>query len=110
MTRESYLKDLIKKNGFTIKEFANAIDMPYSTLLTILNKGKIGSAAVDNVIKICRGLNITIQELLDVQTAPDSPSEHLVLSEHEKEVVLRYREKSDLQKAIDILLFSEMKQ
>ena len=61
MTREQYLKTLIKSNGLTIKEFARNIDMPYSTLLTMLNEEKIGNASVDNVIKICRGLNITIQ-------------------------------------------------
>ena len=33
LTREDYLKQLIKNNGFTIKEFALNIDMPYSTLL-----------------------------------------------------------------------------
>ena len=69
MTREIYLKNLIKNNGFTIKDFAQKIDMPYSTLLTMLNEGKIGTAAVDNVIKICKGLDITIQDLQSVQEA-----------------------------------------
>ena len=63
LTREKYLKKLIKENGLTVKEFAQSIEMPYSTLLTMLNDGKVGNAAVDSVIKICKGLNITIQEL-----------------------------------------------
>lgn len=41
--------------------------MPYSTLLAILNEGKIGSASVDNVIQICKGLGITIQDLQSIQ-------------------------------------------
>lgn len=107
MTREIYLKKLIKNNGFTIKEFAKNIDMPYSTLLTMLNEGKIGNAAVDSVIKICQGLNITIQDLQSVQEVDSSPMEHLVLTEHEKRIISNYRKKTDLQKAVDILLFSD---
>lgn len=87
LTREDYLKQLIKNNGFTIKEFALNIDMPYSTLLTMLNEGKLGNAAVDSVIRICKGLNITIEELQAVQNNVNEPSEHLILSSHEKHLI-----------------------
>lgn len=107
MTREAYLKELIRANGFTAKEFAQNIDMPYSTLLTILNDGKIGKASVDNVIKICQGLNITVQDLQAVVTPSENASDRMILSEHEKQLIQNYRQKKDLQKAIDILLFSE---
>ena len=106
LTREQYLKNLIKSNGLTIKEFAQNIDMPYSTLLTMLNEEKIGNAAVDSVIKICKGLNITIQDLQSVQESGTSVTEHLVLTEHEKNLILNYREKPELQHAIDILLLT----
>lgn len=107
MTREKYLKNLIKENGFTIKEFAESINMPYSTLLTMLNDEKIGKAAVDSVIKICKGLNITIQDLQSVQDCADPLPQHLVLSNHEKQLIASYRKKNDLQKAVDILLLSD---
>lgn len=107
MTQEQYLKNLIKSNGLTIKEFAQNIDMPYSTLLTMLNEEKIGNAAVDSVIKICRGLNITIQDLQSVQESDTSVTEHLVLTEHEKNLILNYRQKPELQNAVDILLLSK---
>lgn len=107
MTRENYLKELIRENGLTIKDFAQSIHMPYSTLLTMLNAGKIGSASVDNVIKICKGLNITIQELQSAQETEAPSSQHLVLTEHEKKLVLSYRQKTSLQKAVDILLLSD---
>ena len=106
MTREQYLKNLIKSNGLTIKEFARNIDMPYSTLLTMLNEEKIGNASV---IKICRGLNITIQSLQSVQESDNSFAEHIILSEHEKKLILNYRQKTDLQKAVDLLLLSPKK-
>ena len=107
LTREFYLKNLIKNNGFTIKEFAQKIDMPYSTLLTMLNEGKIGNAAVDNVIKICKGLDITIQDLQSIQELHHLDTEHLVLTEHEKKLIANYRKKTELQKAVDILLLSD---
>lgn len=43
--------------------------MPYSTLLSILNKS-VGGASLDNIIKICNGLNISIETL-----NPDSREE-----------------------------------
>ena len=107
MTREQFLKNLIKTNGLTIKEFAQNIEMPYSTLLTMLNEEKIGNAAVDSVIKICKGLNITIQDLQSVQETDPSLTEHLVLTEHEKKLILSYRQKPELQTAVDILLLTD---
>ena len=35
--------------------------MPYSTLLSILKN--VGGASIDNVIKICKGLNITTDDI-----------------------------------------------
>lgn len=62
MDREAYLKSLILEQGYKIKEFAQKINMPYTTLRSILNDS-VGGAAVDNIIKICQGLNITIEEM-----------------------------------------------
>lgn len=62
MTREDYIKALIKSHGYTLKDFARQIHMPYTTLLSILN-GSIGGAAMDNVLKICHALNIRIEDL-----------------------------------------------
>lgn len=62
MTREKYIKNLIKERGYTIKDFADKINMPYTTLLTILNRS-LGGASVDNVIKICKNLDITVEDM-----------------------------------------------
>ena len=62
MTREDFIKSLIKSHGYTLKAFAQQISMPYTTLLSILN-GSIGGAAMDNVLKICHALNVRIEEL-----------------------------------------------
>lgn len=62
MKREAFLKQKIKESGYNLKDFAKQIDMPYTTLLSILNKS-VGGAALDNIIKICHGLGINIEML-----------------------------------------------
>lgn len=61
MTREEYLKQLILEDSGTVKDFAKKIGMPYSTLYSIINN--VGGASVDNIIKICKGLGITTDDL-----------------------------------------------
>ena len=60
MTREEYLKMLIKKHG-SQREFAQYIGMPPSTLFSILRN--VGGASIDNIAKICKGLGITADDL-----------------------------------------------
>lgn len=63
MTREDYLKILIKKYG-SQREFAQYIGMPHSTLFSILRN--VGGASMDNITKICKGLGITIDDLANI--------------------------------------------
>lgn len=65
MTKEEYVKDLILESGYSLRGFAEAVGIPNTTLLSIL-KGGLGGASVQNVIKICKGLSITVEDLLDV--------------------------------------------
>ena len=71
MTRESYLREKILEHG-TVKELAEKIDMPYTTLLSILKN--VGGASINNVIKICSGLGISadmLAEIGDEMTIPE---------------------------------------
>ena len=70
MTREEFLKMLIKQKGYTIKSFAAKIGIPYTSLLSMLN-GSIGGAAVESVIKICEELDISVESLKNEEI--DSP-------------------------------------
>lgn len=103
MNREDYIKHLISEKGFNIKSFAAEIGMPYSTLLTMLN-GSIGGASVDNVIKICKGLNITISDLQNYADAERSDADSIRLSEHEIRLIRAYRQNTAMQSAVDKLL------
>lgn len=72
MTREDYLKEKIKEQG-TQREFAAKIGMPSSTLFSILRN--VGGASIDNIIKICKGLNISLDELAEIGEEITIPSE-----------------------------------
>ena len=72
MTREDYLKEKIKEQG-TQREFAAKIGMPPSTLFSILRN--VGGASIDNIIKICKGLNIKPDQLAEIGEEITIPSE-----------------------------------
>ena len=117
MTREEYLRGLILEQG-TVKDFALKINMPYSTLLSILKN--VGGASIDNVIKICKGLNITTD---DIEKAVSTNKGYYTSPETaEYAEMLRTRpgarllfsaakdiSKDDLQKAVEYIEFLKSK-
>lgn len=64
MTREDFIRELIVSKYGNIKSFSEQIGIPYTTVRSILERG-IGNAGVDNVIKICNGLNIKPEQLAE---------------------------------------------
>lgn len=69
MTREEYLKSLIKEYG-SQREFAKFIGIPHSTLFSILKN--VGGASIDNIIKICKGLGISADDLAKMDGIEDT--------------------------------------
>lgn len=63
MNLEEYLKELILLKSASVKAFSEEIDIPYTTMHTILKRG-VMNANVNNVIKICDGLDITPEHLI----------------------------------------------
>ncbi len=62
MNREFMLRSLILDRYTSLRKFAREIDIPYSTLMTLLSRD-VGGASFDIVIKICRKLEIDPLEL-----------------------------------------------
>lgn len=62
MSREDIIKALIKERGMSLKSFSEYAGIPYTTLHSMLERG-IGKASVDNVIKVCKALSVTVDEL-----------------------------------------------
>lgn len=57
MTREMHLRLLILDRYPSLRQFALAAGVPYSTLLTLLTRG-VGGASFDVVVQICNQLNL----------------------------------------------------
>lgn len=62
MNREEFIKQLIISKYGTIKNFSEFINVPYTTIRSILERG-IGKAGIDNIIKICKGLEVSPEQL-----------------------------------------------
>ncbi|HDX9641463.1 TPA: LexA family protein [Bacillus mobilis] len=62
MEKSDVIKQLIEKSGYSRRAFAEKIGLPPTTLQSMLSRG-MGKATIDNVIKVCKGLGITIDEL-----------------------------------------------
>lgn len=62
MTRELRLRNLILDRYASLRQFALAADVPYSTLMTLLRRG-IGGASFDVVLRICAQLHIDPRQI-----------------------------------------------
>lgn len=69
MTIEDQLKNLILTRYRSIREFTIAVDMPYTTIDSIFRRG-IGNSSVSNVIKICKALGISADDLAEGKIVP----------------------------------------
>lgn len=63
--RTEIIEKLIAEKFPNVKAFAETIQIPYTTLKSMLTRG-IGNASVDNVIKVCKGLGITTDQLVEM--------------------------------------------
>lgn len=61
---EDRLKELIIEKYGSVRQFAFKIDIPYTTVDSILKRG-LDNSNVGNVIKMCKALDISIDTLLD---------------------------------------------
>lgn len=89
MTREEFISQKIKALG-TVKDFSIKINMPYTTLRSIMCN--VGGASIDNIFKICRGLNIHADDLTPYADYP--PREKicpLACTDSEKDLIKKYR-------------------
>lgn len=85
-----------KASGLTQEQVAEKLNVSKSRV----SSWEIGENRpnVDSLGEICRVLNVSPSDLLDVHLTDDE------LTSHEKKVIKAYRIKADLQQAVDILL------
>lgn len=69
MTTEDKLRQYILTKYRSLREFSQEIQMPYSTISTIMNKG-IQGTSVNKIITICQALGISTDDLAEGRIVP----------------------------------------
>lgn len=76
MTIEEKLKELILIRYDSVREFGKIVDIPNSTLISIFKRG-VDNASVSNIIKICKELKISVDELAEGRITPNIPTNNV---------------------------------
>ncbi|MBQ1399950.1 MAG: helix-turn-helix transcriptional regulator [Lachnospiraceae bacterium] len=90
------IRRLRKSRGLSQKDFASRLGVSNSRVSN-WEQG-INRPDADILAQICRVLNVSPSEILNVRIAEEE------YSEHEKQLIRSYRERKDLQGAVDLLL------
>ncbi len=61
---ETNLKEMIISNYGSLKKFSDSINMPWTTLDSILKRG-VANSNISNVLKITKALDINAEKLVD---------------------------------------------
>lgn len=91
----------IKEKKMSIPEFARSINIPYTTLVTILKKD-LDSASLSNLVKICDGINMSITEIREM--AGEVEPEVQPYSEEELNLARIISENNELKKINNLLI------
>lgn len=66
MNKAELIRQLINDRKITLKAFSKKAGIPYTTLRSMLERG-IENASVNNVIKVCAALDISIEYLYNME-------------------------------------------
>lgn len=100
MNRVDLLSMLIRQQYGSNRKFAQAISMPSTTLNTIL-AGRINTASLENIEKICAGLHIEVQTLLNADSLSEPP---FIPTKRDIELIRQYDANPEMQPAINRIL------
>ena len=101
MNKTEILKDLISKTGLNMKTFAIEAGIPYTTLRSMLERG-IDKASVNNVIKVCSKLNISVEELYNI-------SQSVTLTNEEQKLLNDFNSLNSFCKTEALKIIAELK-
>lgn len=90
---EKQVKDIIIAKYGSLKRFCEEVDMPWSTLDSILKRGFTNSN-IGNVLKVARELDIEVEPLAFgvLQKRVPAPADPLHLTEQEKHIISIYHD------------------
>lgn len=93
--RTEVIERLIDETGLSKKAFAESIGLPPTTLRSMLSRG-VGNASVDNVIKVCKGLGITTEDLETLANGENISKD--------KEAELTTKDERDIQRELERMI------
>lgn len=91
---EQELRDLIFSRYKSVRAFAEAADIPYTTVDSILKRG-VEKATVKNIIKLCQTLNIDTDELAAGRIVPRKVLLQTSISPEENRLLSKIRSLND---------------
>lgn len=98
---EEKLKKLIIERYGTMIDFARVLDIPNSTLQSIMNRG-IHKASINNVIKICSALHISTDGLAAGKIIATDDSDDQTTQPHELSEIISHAKMSLLHNEITV--------
>lgn len=81
---EQKLKDMIVSQYGSMKKFCETINMPWTTLDSILKRG-VANSNISNVLKITKELNLDAEALVDGNIISSTPEIHTIAAHHDGE-------------------------
>jgi len=100
------LKNKIKEAGYSLRGFAEEIDMPYPTLYSILKN--VNGAGIQNVNKICVKLGINLEEMATRKVIAQPLQEKYNITNNEYELIEKIRQLSAENKNTIISLINQL--
>ena len=101
MTTEEKVKNIIIERYGTVKDFSKKIGVKYTTVINILRRG-FGNAGINNVLKICKELNISVYALAEdkIEKPKDTyiTDKEILLTLEKKDIVVDNTQLSEEQK------------
>lgn len=89
MSVEEQLKELILNNYKSIRAFTKEIDIPYSTIDTMLKRG-IGGTSITTVLKVCNALKIDADALIDNKLKEKEHFVNISINPFEQNILKKY--------------------
>lgn len=89
MIIEEQLKQLILSKYKSIRAFTKEIDIPYSTIDTMLKRG-IGGTSITTVLKVCNALNINADALIENKLEEKEQFVNISINPFEQNILKKY--------------------
>lgn len=99
------LKQIIDSKGLKVSDLALQTGLNSQTIYSLISRDS-NKVSIDALVKICNVLNVSVEELnqYDIKEKVSCTNVNISVTTHEKAVITAYRNKPEMQGAVDKLL------